>query len=234
MWQSTAADEVVTANKLRWTFSAIIALLMMITVFPAVRRVTVTMEPISVIPHLVKLGLFGHIGRFSAADGGRFERDQQVICRTGRGLEVGEVLCCLESEQRGETDDGLLLRKVSPDDRRIIERIDRFRDRAFTACQQLLNDRNLSAVLVDVEHLFDGQSIFFYFLGEVPKDVHYVTEQLVAEYEKKVQFRKFTKTLLNGCGPNCGTDAGGCQAGGCGNCSLKKGCGKSESVASRG
>jgi hypothetical protein len=47
-------------------------------------------------------------------------------------------------------------------------RLEKHRHAAYRACAALLAEHSISAVLVDVEHLFDGQGLFFYFLGDVP------------------------------------------------------------------
>ena len=41
--------------------------------------------------HFVRIGLLGSVGRFASADSQRYPRAARVICRTPRGLEVGEV-----------------------------------------------------------------------------------------------------------------------------------------------
>ncbi len=171
--------------------------------------------------HLVQIGLLGKIGKFAAADHHAYPRDSEVVCRTARGLEIGRVICPVERTDSQHEQDGEVLRRTGREDRAIIERLDRFRDRAFLACSRLLEERNLSATLVDVEHLFDGQSIWFYFLGDVSPEVESLTEELAEVYESKVKFRKFAETLAKGCGPECGTgtscgDCSGCALGGCG------------------
>ena len=174
-------------------------------------------------PHLVKIGMFATVGRFESADFVAYSRDERVVCRTDRGLEIGEVLRPIDDEQLESN--GQLLRRVSPDDQLIVTRIERFRDRAFDACNQLLQERKINAVLMDVEHLFDGQSLYFYFLGEVPEEVHRLTGELSETYERKVRFKKFTETLASGCGPGCGEGASKCSTSGCGSCSIAGGCG---------
>ncbi|MEE2826333.1 MAG: PSP1 C-terminal domain-containing protein [Planctomycetota bacterium] len=178
-------------------------------------------------PYLVKIGLMGMIGRYDAPDYRQYERDAQVICRTPRGLEVGRVLCDLNApgEARETEQQGQLLRSTTAADELLLERLQRHRDRAFQACENLLKERQIDAILVDVEHLFDGESIFFYFLGEVPAQVHDITARLGDLYEQKVKFRKFRDTLRDGCGPGCGTSQSGCSSQGCGQCSLSGGCG---------
>ncbi len=174
--------------------------------------------------HLVQIGLLGSIGKFASADRRVYARDAEVVCRTARGLEVGKVICKIEPSDTESERDGEVLRRVGREDRAIVERLDRFRDRAFLACTKLLAERDLQATLVDVEHLFDGQSIWFYFLGEVSPEVESLTAELADVYESKVKFRKFAETLAKGCGPDCGT---GSSCGDCGSCALSGGgCGK--------
>ena len=81
-------------------------------------------------------------------------------------------------------------------------------------------------MLVDVEHLFDGRAIYFYFLGETTPDLDNLTSELAEVYEAKAQLEKFAETLVAGCGPNCGTEeGGGCGTGGCSTCSVLSACG---------
>ncbi len=167
------------------------------------------------------------LGRFDSPSLRSFSRDDRVICRTIRGLEIGRVLCALDDDNLpGTTEfDGQVLRTVSPEDQLIIDRIERFRDRAFEACHRLLMNRMLNAVLVDVEHLFDGQTLYFYFLGKVPDEVQSLTAELGEAYERKVRFRKFTETLASGCGPGCGAEAAKCSTGACTSCGVNGHCG---------
>ena len=174
--------------------------------------------------HFVRVGSLGDVGRFDSVDGTRYARRSRVICRTSRGLEVGEVLA--QSNDRAETD-GDLLRPFTTEDELLLARIQRRKDQAFRACADLVARRGLPVVLMDVEHLFDGQSLYFYFLGEITENVELLTSELADVYEAKVQFRKFTETVINGCGPECGTEgaAGGCGSDGCPSCALSGACG---------
>ncbi len=174
--------------------------------------------------YLVQTGLLNEIAIFRSNAVRRFQRDCEVVCRTQRGLEVGQIVTESDSNSSGQS--GTILRELTPDDRMIIERINRFKDKAFAACQELLAKENVPAILVDVEHLFDGESVFFYFLGEVPEKMDGVTARLVEIYDAKIRFRQFAQKLANGCGPGCGTTASQCGVEGtCGKCSLANGCG---------
>ena len=69
-------------------------------------------------PYLVKIGLMGMIGRYDAPDYRTYARDDQVICRTPRGLEAGRILCALEPgiDRVSPDHQGQLLRSTSPAD----------------------------------------------------------------------------------------------------------------------
>ena len=179
--------------------------------------------------HLVRIGAMGHVGRFLAVDRVRYPRATRVIVRTARGLEVGEVLAEPDNSDESGPLDGDLLRPMAVEDELLAARIERNRQDAYNACVALLAERAIPAVLIDVEHLFDGQGIYFYFLGEVTVEIEACTSQLADAYETKVQFRKFTETLIEGCGPGCGTEAakgqGGCDS--CTSCAVASACGTS-------
>lgn len=178
--------------------------------------------------HLVRVGAMGQVGRFAAGDARHYPRHSRVIVRTRRGLEVGLVLALPDGrdDPRGFAD-GELLRGVTVQDELLLARLERDRQQAYAACAALLAKHGVPAVLVDVEHLFDGQGLFFYFLGEVPAELETYTEELAEAYEANVQFRKFTETLIEGCGPGCGTEEakgqGGCDS--CTSCAVASACG---------
>jgi cell fate regulator YaaT (PSP1 superfamily) len=166
--------------------------------------------------HFVRVGAIGHVGRFTAVDAVRYPRGLRVIVRTSRGLETGEVLApCDEAVARGESD-GAILRAVTVEDQLLESRLEKNRDRAFIACQRRLGELGLGATLLDVEHLFDGRSLFFYFLGEVTAEVEAFTQQLAEAYDSVAKFRQFADTMTAGCGPGCGTEEASGQ--GCTSC----------------
>ena len=116
------------------------------------------------------------------------------------------------------------MRRVTPQDELLIQRLGKNRESALEACQELLDQQEVSAVLVDVEHLFDGKSLYFYFIGTLPADVQTTVDQLAASYEAEVHFGDFAQAVEDGCGPNCGTDeAEGCGDS-CSTCAIVNAC----------
>jgi cell fate regulator YaaT (PSP1 superfamily) len=185
--------------------------------------VRVAIDVIFMIHH-VRVGILGHVGRYISSGGLRFQRGARVICRTGRGLEVGEVLTVPPLGSATQPVDGQLLRPLAAEDLLLLERLERHREEAYVACTERLRQLKIDTTLVDVEHLFDGSSLYFYFLGSIPPEVEGLTEELAAIYATKVQFHRFSDVLTEGCGPTCGTeDAAGC-GNSCEGCSLARAC----------
>ena len=177
--------------------------------------------------HLVRYSLLGHVGRFLAADAARYPRKTRVVVRSVRGLEVGEIISSTDGGQGGDTLDGQILRQMTVQDDLLEARLNKHRHEAFHACAEILEQNDVAATLVDVEHLFDGSGLYFYFLGEVPPEAEHFTQELAETYETTVQFRKFADTLAEGCGPGCGTEEamgqGGCES--CTSCAIASACG---------
>lgn len=161
--------------------------------------------------HLVRVGALGTVGRFTSVDAVRYPRASRVIVRTGRGMELGEVL----SEPTGsdaEAADGSILRGVTVADDLLLARLEKNRCEAYEACAKRLAEIRSPAALMDVEHLFDGRTLVFYFLGEMTAELEALTAELAELYESRVQFRQFADAVNEGCGPGCGTEAAaGCK-----------------------
>ena len=176
--------------------------------------------------HFVRVGLHGDVGRFRSTDSARYPRGERVVVWTGRGLEVGEVLSAADSAEAAP--DGELLRAMTSQDDLLAQRLEQRRGEAYNACVALLAERGLDAVLMDVEHLFDGSGLYFHFLGDVPPEVEALTAELSEAYEAKAQIGRFAQTLTEGCGPGCGTEEakgqGGCDS--CASCAVASACKK--------
>lgn len=171
----------------------------------------------------------GQVGRFSAVDAARYPRGSRVVVRTQRGLELGEVLASPDHESQADAD-GQVLRGMTVEDQLLEARFNKNRQAAYDACQHRLDELGLPVALMDVEHLFDGQTLVFYFLGEQPPALQAVTTELAELYDAQVQFRAFAETLAHGCGPDCGTEAAAGH--GCSSCSA--GCAIADACSTRG
>ncbi|MGD9647576.1 MAG: PSP1 C-terminal domain-containing protein [Pirellulales bacterium] len=180
--------------------------------------------------HLVRVGAMADVGAFGSGDATRYPRGSRVIVRTRRGLEIGQVLTSPDDAPDAGPTDGTIVRGMTVEDELLEARLHRNRRAASEACAAELARRSLPTALLDVEHLFDGQTLVFYFLGELPAELDALTAELAEAYDAKAQFRSFAETVTAGCGPGCGTDEA--TGGGCDSCAT--GCAISGACGTRG
>ena len=141
---------------------------------------------------IARHGAMRFLGEFEA-DNGAFTRSQDVIVRTERGLEVGQLLCPATPralQMISEPTRGRIVRLLSEQDR--VER-DRLREREeseLKTCARFVEQRRLQMELVDVEHLFGGERIIFYFLAEKRVDFRELVKDLAREYQTRIEMRQ--------------------------------------------
>jgi cell fate regulator YaaT (PSP1 superfamily) len=133
------------------------------------------------------------LGEFDPSEGRDYARGQEVVVRTERGLEAGEVLC--ESTPRaleflGEPTHGQIVRLMTPDDRSQLDRLRDNEQREMDTCCRLIASRQLQMELVDVEHLFGSERIVFYFLAEKRVDFRELVKDLAREYKTRIEMRQ--------------------------------------------
>ncbi len=147
----------------------------------------------------------GSVGRYAAIDAVRYPAGTRVVVRTARGLETGVVLTCLERPRQMNRSDGKILRKMTTEDEWLAQRLDHNREKAYASCTKLLARQRISTPLLDVEYLFDGRTLCFYFLGEGPPELGALMRELADVYDARAQVRALGERMEQGCGPGCGT-----------------------------
>lgn len=182
---------------------------------------------------IVQVGATAVWGRFRVPSTVPVQVDDWVVCQTGRGLELGRVKL-LESDS-GPSDDsvGPILRLANDSDLLTRQRIERATPQGIAACNQWLQERGFSQIVLDVDVPLDGLRLYFHFLGDVDRELDKATESLVELFDQATEIRRFTQAVATGCGPQCGSDGSGCNTSqsstgksGCGSCAVSGGCAK--------
>lgn len=122
-----------------------------------------------------------------------YEYGTRVVCRTPRGLEVGEVLCAATESTLAHLHDpqlGAILREVTPHDENELAHLEQLNAHEFTTCQQNIDALDLQMQLVDVEHLFGGERIVVYYLAEKRVDFRQLVRQLASQFQTRVEMRQ--------------------------------------------
>ena len=142
--------------------------------------------------YVVRYGAMRFLGVFSAS-GWEYQRGVRVIARTDRGLEAGEVLCDAVPEVLNHLKDpgaGQILREMTPDDHRELERIREQTQKEIEVCQQHVDRLELKMQLVDAEHIFGGERIVVYYLAESRVDFRELVRVLAGEFQTRIEMRQ--------------------------------------------
>jgi cell fate regulator YaaT (PSP1 superfamily) len=143
--------------------------------------------------YITRHGAMRYLGEFEAGEALAYERGQAVVVRSERGLEVGEILRDASPEAVGliaEATHGQIVRLVTVEDRQEIAKIEDRERQEFDTCQRFIKDRSLQMELVNVEHLFGGERIVFYFLAEKRVDFRDLVKDLAREYRTRIEMRQ--------------------------------------------
>jgi cell fate regulator YaaT (PSP1 superfamily) len=134
-----------------------------------------------------------NLGVFSPRGRDLYARGDQVIARTHRGLESGEVLCEATDEsvtQLVDPKQGQILRRVSGDDVRDLRKMFEQERREYDVCQQEIERLDLDMRLVDVEHLYGGERVVVYYLAEGRIDFRDLVKALANEFQTRIEMRQ--------------------------------------------
>jgi cell fate regulator YaaT (PSP1 superfamily) len=142
---------------------------------------------------IVRHGSMRFLGDFDTADAVDPRRGDEVVVRTERGLELGHVLCTTNPralELLSEPTKGRIVRLLTDADRAERDRIREAERREFDTCLRFIGQRRLQMELVDVEHLFGGERLIFYFLAEKRVDFRELVKDLAREYQTRIEMRQ--------------------------------------------
>ncbi len=143
--------------------------------------------------YVVRHGVMRFLGKFEPAEGMVCARGNEVVVRSDRGLEVGQVLC--EASPRAleliaEPTTGRIVRHLTDADRDELDRLADVERTEFDTCCRFVTQRKLQMDLVDVEHLLGGERIIFYFLAEKRVDFRELVKGLAREYQTRIEMRQ--------------------------------------------
>lgn len=142
---------------------------------------------------IARHGAMRFLGTFEADETKRYRRGDRVLLKTDRGVEVGDVLC--ESDPKAvqlltDPTSGRILRHMTDEDRQILSRVKESETKELETCQQLSEHQHLQMELVDVEHLFGGERIVFYFLSEKRVDFRDLVKELARQFQTRIEMRQ--------------------------------------------
>ena len=144
--------------------------------------------------YIVRYSSLRHLGEFTAKDEQQFARYSEVIVRTDRGVEWGQVLCESNDQARKRlgrnSTKGRILRVASDNDHRILDDANRTAREEFDGCGEMILERKLQMHLTDVERVFGGERLIFYYIAEKHVDFRELVRALATKFRTRIEMRQ--------------------------------------------
>jgi len=131
------------------------------------------------------------------------------ILQTERGREFGRVVSGPRMVERKEIEGflGKVIRKAIEEDFEQLKENEKREKEAFRFCLERIEERELPMKLTEVEYLFDGSKITFYFASETRVDFRELVKDLAHEFRSRIELRQIgvrdEARMFGGFGP-CG------------------------------
>ncbi len=159
---------------------------------------------------LVRYGKMGTTGWFAHEEKNMPKASSKVMIKTERGLEIGEVVgrFCYKSCAFKKTEEavveyygvpqaecpvtvgGKFVRYATEQDLSEEHHIAIGAKEELAKCKQIIAELNLPMKLVDIEHIFGGERIIFYFTSETRIDFRELVKRLAKEFQTRIEMRQ--------------------------------------------
>lgn len=166
-----------------------------ITIFtsPALKGPMIAATDDAPAKYIVRHGAMRLLGEFAAPAGATFARGERVVVRSERGQEIGDLLCPATPQAVShlpEPTHGDILRLLTDDDRLKEQQLRENSRKQFDTATRLIAEHHLAMQLVDVEPLFGGERIVFYFLSEKRVDFRELVRSMAREFQTRIELRQ--------------------------------------------
>ena len=154
-------------------------------------------DGLSAVPppgYIVRHGLTRIVAEFTGRGSEVYQRGLDVILRTSRGTEWGEVLCPASAKTRrflnAPEPAGRILRAAGRGDLEAREQLREGEREAFTSGVELVRENKLVMQLVDAEWLFGSERLVFYYLSETRVDFRELVKQMAKRFKTRIEMRQ--------------------------------------------
>ena len=150
--------------------------------------------PVTDQSYVIRYGVSRIVGEFSTRGLAPIARGATVIIRSDRGQEWGTVLSTATEQSRtylGTADEhGRIVRLTSADDEVQRDQNVEFEKKAFLGGQEAIRERSLQMQLIDIERVFGGERLIFYYLAEDRVDFRELVKGLAKQFQTRIEMRQ--------------------------------------------
>lgn len=121
------------------------------------------------------------------------KRGDQVIARSNRGLELGEVLCEITPSNQSATENlpgGSIQRSAGELELETFKKIKNQSGLDAKECQSIVNSLGLSMHIIELERIFGGEVITIYFTAVERVDFRELVKKLASKFHARIEMRQ--------------------------------------------
>jgi cell fate regulator YaaT (PSP1 superfamily) len=149
--------------------------------------------PQSQTKYIVRHGVMRSLGEYFSPEDRTYRRGDRVIVQSERGLEIGEVLCPstpIAMSAIPEPTSGEIVRLMTEEDRTKERSILERQKEEYEKGRELISQHQLAMQLIDVEHIFGGERIVFFFLADKRIDFRELVKSMAREFQTRIELRQ--------------------------------------------
>lgn len=142
-------------------------------------------------------------------DGIDLKSGEKVVVKTSRGMEFGEVVSSPMEVADEEITAPLkkVVRRASDDDKSTLTKNKQKEKEAYQVAEEKIAKHRLPMKLIEVEYVFDGSKIIFYFTSDGRVDFRELVKDLASVFRTRIELRQIgvrdEAKMVGGLGP-CG------------------------------
>ena len=148
-------------------------------------------KPVPMSKYIVRHGAMRLLGEFESPF--PLRRTDRIIILSDRGQETAETLCPSTPQAvayLSEPTSGTIIRLMTPEDHQREQHLKELQRKEFDIAVGLIAEHQLAMQLIDIEHLFGGERLVFYFLAEKRVDFRELVKSLAREFQTRIELRQ--------------------------------------------
>ena len=134
-----------------------------------------------------------NLGLMEASEDHAYRRGNEVVIKTERGVETGQVLCEATDDALSHLDEppgGVVMRLLSDQDAAQLAKIESQRDPLIKEVGLKIRELGLDMQLVDVEKIFGGQRVTVFYVAKQRVDFRELVRILARIHNCRIEMRQ--------------------------------------------
>ncbi len=142
---------------------------------------------------VVRYGSMRNLAVMNCRPGVECRRGDEVVVRTNRGIEAGQVVCEATDKvvaYMNQNPAGTILRKLSADDAAQLAKLASLKSSRWNIVERHVRELQLQMKLVDIEQILGGERIVIYYVSEDRVDFRELVKILASHLQTRIEMNQ--------------------------------------------